>query len=496
MRAVHEISSRTFSLGDLRSILEEGKALSLSGESRKKIAHCRDYVEKKITHSDALMYGINTGLGDLCNVKISDVQLEELQANLVRSHACGTGEVVPEDITRIILLLKIQSLSYGFSGIRVELVEKLISFYNEGITPVIYQQGSLGASGDLSPLAHMSLVLMGEGEVWQNGKVVETADSGLVPNPLVLRSKEGLALLNGTQFSTAYAAWCITELDRLFEIADVCAALSVDAFNCRLSPFNALVHGIRPHVGQKHTAKRILALLAGSEMAEMEKTSVQDAYAFRCTPQVHGASKDALQHVRDKCTTEMNSVTDNPNVFPDEDLILSAGNFHAQPLALALDYLAIASAEIGSISERRTFQLLSGKRGLPAFLTPTPGLHSGLMIPQYTAASIASQNKQLCSPASVDNVVSSNGQEDHVSMAANAGTKAYRVVENLERLLAIEFMTAAQAMEFRRPKKTSPRLEALLSKYRTLVPALGDDRFLHKDIKKTIRFLKEIKPVL
>jgi len=308
--------------------------------------------------------------------------------------------------------------------------------------------------------------------------------------PIRLQSKEGLALLNGTQFCSAYGVWCLLESQRLLQLANLCAALSIDAFDCRMSPFNELLQKVRPHAGQTAVAKTIRDFLENSEMIARPKTSVQDPYSFRCVPQVHGASYDTIAHVERTFLTEINSVTDNPTIFPDEDMLLSGGNFHAQPLALTLDFLAIALAELGSISERRTYQLISGQRGLPAFLTMQGGLNSGFMIPQYTAASIVSQNKQLCTPASVDSIVSSNGQEDHVSMGANAATKAYRVVKNLESILAIEFMTAAQALEFRRPAKTSPVLEGVLEKYRKVVPPLNGDRILHDDMAGTVEFLR------
>ncbi|MEK7255787.1 MAG: histidine ammonia-lyase, partial [Bacteroidota bacterium] len=429
----------------------------------------------------------NTGFGALCNVRIENHELEQLQLNLVMSHACGMGEEAPQEIVRLMLLLKIQGLSLGYSGVRVETVQRLVDFFNHDILPVIFQQGSLGASGDLAPLAHLSLPLLGLGEVRWRGERIPAKDVLEKMNwrPIRLQSKEGLALLNGTQFCAAYATWCLLEGKRLLDLANLCAALSLDAFDCRLSPFEEILHKIRPHRGQLAVAEVIRNLLNDSEIAASKKTNVQDPYSFRCVPQVHGASFDALAHVENVVATEINSVTDNPTIFPMEDAILSGGNFHAQPLALALDYLAIALAEIGSISERRTFQLISGQRGLPPFLVKNGGLNSGLMIPQYTAASIVSQNKQLCTPASVDSIVSSNGQEDHVSMGANAATKAWRVVKNLERVLAIEFLTAAQAMEFRRPGRTSQVLERMLENYRKVVPSLEHDRVLSKDMEET-----------
>ncbi|MCB0568596.1 MAG: histidine ammonia-lyase [Phaeodactylibacter sp.] len=493
MDQVHYISAERLTLEQISAILEKGVSLALSEESRQRIRHCRAFLDDKLQHSDELFYGINTGFGSLCHIRISKEQTISLQHNLVQSHACGTGAPVPPAIVQLMLLLKIQSLAYGYSGVRLGLVERLAELFNRGILPVVYEQGSLGASGDLAPLAHLSLPLIGLGAVWQNGQALPSdsvlADSGLAP--MELQAKEGLALLNGTQFSGAYLGWCLLQARRLFGLANLCAALSADAFDCQLSPFDGRLHIIRPHEGQQRVAADIRWWLQGSALAQREKQYVQDPYAFRCVPQVHGASWGAISHAEQVFLTEANAVTDNPNIFPDTDAILSGGNFHAQPLALALDYLAIALAELGSISERRVYQLISGNRGLPSFLTSEPGLNSGLMIPQYTAASIVSQNKQLCTPASVDSIVSSNGQEDHVSMAANAATKCYRVVENLERLLAIEWMTAAQAMEFRRPEQSSPALEQILADYRLVVPKVESDRVLHDDIIATIGFFRE-----
>lgn len=487
----HHISSDYLNLKTIEKIIEEKKALSLSKKSIGLIQKCRSYLDKKIQESDDAFYGINTGFGDLHKVSISKKELETLQSNLVKSHAVGMGEEVPSPVIKLMLLLKIQSLAYGHSGIRQKTIKRIIDFYNEDILPVVYQLGSLGASGDLAPLAHLSLPLLGEGEVYWKGEKKRASEvlEFFGWQPIKLQAKEGLALLNGTQFSAAYGVWCLLKSQRLLELANLCAAMSVDAFDCNLSPFDERLHLIRPHQGQIKTAKSIRSILEGSQIAQQIKKHVQDPYSFRCVPQVHGASYDAIQYIQQLFLTEINSVTDNPNIFPDDDVILSGGNFHAQPLALGLDYLAIAIAELGNISERRVFQLISGQRGLPPFLTKCPGLHSGLMMPQYTAASIVSQNKQLCSPASVDSIVSSNGQEDHVSMAANAATKAYRVVQNVERLLAIEFMVAAQALHFRLPLVSSKMIVDKVEKYRAIVPILEEDRVLSEDLNKTLAFL-------
>ena len=370
-------------------------------------------------------------------------------------------------------------------------VQRLVDFYNNYILPVIYNQGSLGASGDLAPLAHLSLPLLGEGEVYFDGfrQPAKTVLEKFGWEPIVLQSKEGLALLNGTQFMSSYGCYILLKAMKYSYFADVIAAISLEGFDGRIEPFNELIHYVRPHKGQISTAKRMSELLQGSQIIAQPKQHVQDPYSFRCIPQVHGASKDTIDYVKKVFKTEINSVTDNPNIFVGEDLIISGGNFHGQPLALALDFLAIALSELGSISERRTYQLISGLRGLPAFLVDNPGLNSGFMIPQYTAASIASQNKQLATPASVDSIVSSNGQEDHVSMGANAATKCLRIMDNLERILAIELMNASQAIEFRRPLHSSDFIEMFLKSYREEVPFVKEDRILHYDIEKSIAFL-------
>jgi histidine ammonia-lyase len=394
----------------------------------------------------------------------------------------------------LMLFLKAQSLSYGYSGVQVQTVERLIEMFNQRLLPRVYEMGSLGASGDLAPLAHLTLPLMGEGEVNYLGKIYSSSEvlNLLGWERIHLKAKEGLALLNGTQFMSAYGIWCLLHGHRIIQLANIISAISLDAFDGRIEPFHELVHKIRPHQGQQKVAAEIKSLLKGSTILEKHKKHVQDPYSFRCIPQVHGASLDAIDYATSIFLTEVNSVSDNPNVFPEEDQIVSAGNFHGQPLALALDFLAIAIAELGSISERRTYQLISGARDLPNYLVANPGINSGLMIPQYTAASIASQNKQLCTPASVDSIVSSNGQEDHVSMGANAATKLYKVVNNVYSILAIELITASQALHFREPLRTSPILEKWIHTFRQQVPLIQNDRLLHHDIVKAEKFLKEV----
>ncbi len=489
----HIINSDFLSLNDLWQIFSTHQKLKLSDENREKVREARQFLDQKLKNSDRPIYGINTGFGALHNIKIDDGQINLLQENLVKSHACGIGEPVPEDIVKLMLLLKILSLSKGHSGIQLKTLDLLINFYNHDIFPVVYRQGSLGASGDLVPLAHLSLPLMGEGNVIYKGKNY-TGEEILKKfgwSKIKLQAKEGLALLNGTQFMSAYGVYNLFNANKLIYFADVLAALSLDAFDGRIEPFDALVQQVRPHQGQIDTAAFVRHLLAGSELIKQPKKHVQDPYSFRCVPQVHGASKDAVRYVSDTILKEINAVTDNPLIFPAEDKIISGGNFHGQPLALALDMLAIAMSELANISERRTYQLISGKRGLPAFLVLNPGLNSGLMIPQYASASAVSQNKQLSTPASVDSIESSNGQEDHVSMGANAATKALRVIDNVQKVLAIELLTAAQAMDFRE-KKTSDFLQSLLNTYRTEVPFIEEDRILQEDIAKTINFIDQI----
>ena len=478
-------------------MINEGKvAIELSDEAKTKIERCREYLDQKLKESNHPIYGINTGFGSLYNKHIHHGQLEKLQENLVKSHACGTGPEVPEEIVRLMLFLKAQSLSYGYSGVQLATVQRLAKMFNEDILPVIYEMGSLGASGDLAPLAHLALPLIGLGEVvYQENKFSgEAINQKLQWTPLILEAKEGLALLNGTQFMSAYGVWCTLHAHRLLKLANIIGALSLDAFDGRIDPFLPQVNAIRPQHGQVATAKDIMRILKGSELIEQTKKHVQDPYSFRCMPQVHGTSSDAIDYVTNVFITEVNSVTDNPNVFPEEDIIISAGNFHGQALAVAFDFLSIALAELGSISERRTYQLIAGVRDLPNYLVANPGINSGLMIPQYTAASLVSQNKQLCTPASVDSIVSSNGQEDHVSMGANAATKAYRIVNNLYSILAIELVTATQAITFRRPLKTSPYLEGFMDTFRAVVPFIEDDRMLYQDIQKAEQFLKNWEP--
>ena len=490
---IHYISAEHLTIARIEEILTKGYKLALSDDAKKRIVHCREYLDRKMEDTERPIYGVTTGFGSLCNISISKENLSRLQKNLMMSHACGTGARVPSEIARLMILLKVQSLSYGHSGVQLVTVERLVDMFNNNIVPVVYEQGSLGASGDLSPLAHMCLPLLGLGEVEIDGEVVsgEEMMQKMGWEPIALCSKEGLALLNGTQFMSAYGVYSIINARRLSRWADHIGAMSLDAFDGRMEPFEHNVHAIRPHNGQIETAKAIRGILEGSEIARQPKKHVQDPYSFRCMPQVHGASKDTLAYVASVLETEVNSATDNPTVFPDTDEVISAGNFHGQPIALAMDFLAIAMAELGNISERRIYKIISGARNLPNFLVANPGLNSGFMIPQYTAASVVSQSKGLCWPASCDSISSSQGQEDHVSMGSNAATKLWKVVQNTERVLAIELMNAAQALEFRRPLRSSAVVEAMFDAYRKVVPFVENDTVMFPHIASSVKFLNE-----
>ena len=489
----HSINKNWLTLETINDIISNNTKIELSEEATELVVKCRTYLDNKMSDNDKPIYGINTGFGSLCDTEIQADDLKKLQRNLVMSHACGMGEEAPQDIVKLMLLLKIQGISYGHSGVQLITVQRLIDFYNNDIFPVVYQQGSLGASGDLAPLAHLVLPLLGLGEVYYQGKKISGAELNKQFDweEIHLQSKEGLALLNGTQFMSAFGIHSLLRAKKLSTLTDLITAVSIDAYDGRISPFNDLVHKVRPHDGQFLTARNISKALTGSQIIEQEKAHVQDPYSFRCSPQVHGASKDAIAHVQSVFEKEINSVTDNPTVFPDEDEIISAGNFHGQPLAISLDYLGIAIAELGSISERRTYKLIGGERELPAFLVANPGLNSGFMISQYASASVVSQNKQLATPCSVDTIDSSNGQEDHVSMGANAATKVYRIVDNLEKIMGVEIMNAAQGLEFRKPLKSSKMITDFIAEYRKSVPFVNNDVEMHPLMEKSIQFIKD-----
>lgn len=488
------LGDKRLTIDNLSQVLKEFPKVQLSERGKSNIAYSRNWLESHIEQMDEPVYGINTGFGSLCNIQISDEDLGQLQTNLVRSHNCGTGEEVPADIVRLMLLLKIHSFAYGYSGIRLETVERLVTFYNEDALPVIYEFGSLGASGDLAPLAAMSMPLLGEGKMRFKGELMEAEEvhEKLGLQPLTLKAKEGLALLNGTQFMAAYGVFALIKCREYFSKANLVGAASIDGFNCKASPFSPLIQNIRGQKGQMRAAEMVRNILGDSPTFNSPKEHVQDPYSFRCLPQVHGASYDVYEHVRGVVEDEINAVTDNPTVFARQEKVLSGGNFHGQPLAMALDYLAIAYAELGSISERRSYNLLSGGRGLPEFLTPKPGLNSGLMIPQYTAATLVNRNKQLCSPASADTIPSSNGQEDHVSMGANSAVKLYELASNVVKILGIEWLLACQAMHCRENIGSSSIIEELKENFAAEVPPLKDDRDLGPEMEKSRAFLEAL----
>lgn len=491
---IHYISPSPLTFETIENILNKGYKLALSEESKQLINDCKAYLDEKIARSEKPLYGITTGFGSLCKISISPEDLSQLQANLVMSHACSVGEPIHKDIIRLMLLLKAHALSLGKSGVQLATVERIIDMYNHDVLPVVRELGSLGASGDLAPLANLFLPLINEGAVYYKGKIQDAKEVNekLGWSPIALGAKEGLALLNGTQFMSSHAVYALLKAFKIVKYADIIGAISLDAYDGRIDPFLPQIHEARPHPGQIETARNIRALLKDSEFQQKPKVRVQDPYSFRCIPQVHGACKDTVMYVASVVEREINSVTDNPTIFVEDDMIVSGGNFHGEPLALVLDFLSIALAELGSISERRTYRLISGDRGhLPEFLVANPGLNSGFMIPQYAAAAIVSKNKQLCTPCSVDSIPSSNEQEDHVSMGGNAATKTVKVCENVERILAIELLNAAQAIDLQRPAKTSPYLEEFLKEFRTIVPFNQEDRVMYKDIDAATAFLQE-----
>lgn len=490
---IHYISPAPLTFETIDRILKKHYQLALSEESKKLIRDCKNYLDQKIATSDKPLYGITTGFGSLCKISISPEDLSQLQANLVMSHACSIGTPINPAIVKLMLLLKAHALSLGKSGVQLATVERIIDMFNHDVLPVVRELGSLGASGDLAPLANLFLPLINEGEVYYKGDIRPAAEvnAELHWQPVTLGAKEGLALLNGTQFMSSHAVYALLKAFNLSKYADIIGAISLDAYDGRIDPFLPQIHAARPHPGQIETARNIRTLLEGSEFQKKDKTRVQDPYSFRCIPQVHGAAKDTILYVASVVEREINSVTDNPTIFMEDDLIISGGNFHGEPLAMVLDFLSIAVAELGSISERRTYRLISGDRGnIPEFLVANPGLNSGFMIPQYAAAAIVSKNKQLCTPCCVDSIPSSNEQEDHVSMGGNAATKTVQVIENTERILAIELMNAAQAIDLQRPTRTSPYLEDFLKEFRSVVPFNHTDRVMYKDIDAATEFLK------
>ncbi len=495
---VYAIGSSPLTYDLIEKILKDESKLVLSEEAIAKITHCRDYLDKKTDRDTIPIYGVTTGFGSLCNKHISREELSTLQENLVKSHSCSVGTPVSPVVVKLMLLLKAHALSMGFSGVQVETVQRILDFYNNDILPVVYDRGSLGASGDLAPLANLFLPLIGEGEVMFQGKRRSGQEALNIFgwNPIKLKSKEGLALLNGTQFMSANGIKALIDGWHMVNCFDLFGAMSLEGFDGRIEPFWNCIQAVRPHPGQIETGKVFRTLLKGSEIIKKEKEHVQDPYSFRCIPQVHGAVKDAMNHVTNVLHIEINSVTDNPTVFPDDDIVVSGGNFHGEPLALAFDYMGVALHELGNISERRTAQLILGLRGLPEFLVAKPGLNSGFMIPQYAAASMVSQNKMYAWPASCDSIVSSNGQEDLVSMGANSATKLHKIIDNLKYIAAIELMNAAQAIDFRRPLKSSSYIETVMKEFREKVPFVTDDVVMEDYIKKTMDFLEDFDIVI
>lgn len=490
-REIFKIGSCDLTYDLIEEILAKGKKLALTDEAREKINKCRDFLDKKTDENTVPVYGVTTGFGSLCNKHISEHDLTTLQENLLKSHSCSVGTPVDKTVVKLMLMLKVHALSWGFSGVQLSTVERILDFYNNDIYPLVFDRGSLGASGDLAPLANLFLPLIGEGQVIFEGKQYSGKEilNMFGWEPVHLESKEGLALLNGTQFMTANGIKALIDGWHMVNCFDLFGAMSLEAYDGRIEPFWDCIQQVRPHPGQIETGRIFRKILEGSEIIEREKEHVQDPYSFRCIPQVHGAVKDAMNHVTEVLHIEINSVTDNPTVFPDDDMVVSGGNFHGEPIALVFDYMGVALHELGNISERRVAQLILGKRGLPEFLVAKPGLNSGFMIPQYAAAACVSQNKMYAWPASCDSIVSSNGQEDLVSMGGNSSTKLHKIIDNLKIIAAIELMNAAQGIDFRRPLKSSSLIESIMEAYRKEVPFVEEDVVMEEYIKKTMNFL-------
>lgn len=487
------IENSNLSLKDIYFLLENPEKIKLNDSLKTKINQSFNRAQK-MAKDPKPIYGINTGVGPLCTKKISPEETKSLQRNLLLSHSVGVGNPISPELSRIMLLCKIKSLSRGFSGISLGLLDRLIYFLQHNLTPVVPEKGSVGASGDLAPLAHLFLPVIGEGFFWNGNEKVKskTVLKQHKLKPLVLNAKEGLALINGTQFILAHAIKAISKLDYLMDLADLAAAMSLEGFQGSLAPFRKELHELRPYKGSIKVANRISNLLDNSpnSNSHIDCDRVQDPYSIRCTPQVHGASRNALNHLKELVTIEINSVTDNPIILDDNSAI-SGGNFHGQPLALALDYLKIAASEIGNISDRRSYLLLEGLHGLPPMLTENPGLNSGFMITQYTTAALVSENKSLCFPASADSIPTGMGQEDHVSMGSISARICLEVINNLEKILAIELLHSAQSLEFRRPNKFSLPIEKTLSKIRKNVKKLEGDRVLNIDIEVMINLIEK-----
>lgn len=484
----------TLSVEVIKKIINKETKPVLTSTAIKKIHNCRDKVEK-IANSSKTVYGINTGFGPLCDVQITPEETSLLQKNLLITHAVGVGNPIDEQTSKIMMICKVHALCKGYSGVRLELIERILYFIKHSLTPLVPEQGSVGASGDLAPLSHLFLPLLGKGEFFIDGKVIP-AKKILKQHklqPIKLAAKEGLALINGTQFILANAVKGLIKMDYLLNLADVCGAMTLEGYQGNDSPFKEELHKTRPFKGCLEVASRIRMLLKNSKnIANKTYNRVQDPYSIRCMPQVHGASRNAYEHLKELAEIEMNSVTDNPVIISETEAI-SGGNFHGQPLAMALDYGALATAELGNISDRRCYLLLEGKFGLPRLLTQAGGLNSGFMIPQYTTAALVSENKSLCFPPSADSIPTSLGQEDHVSMGSISARKFNQILNNVEKIFAIELMYATQAMDFRRPNTFSDILEQNFKLIRTKVPKLEKDRVLKDDIYAIIKLIKEKK---
>lgn len=474
----------TFTIQDVLNICKNPDLAQLNAQSRDQILKSQDNV-RKIVASDRTVYGINTGFGPLCDVKISEEETAQLQYNLIISHAVGVGKPIRKELSKVMMITKVHALSKGFSGVSLEVIERMILMLKKDIIPVVPEQGSVGASGDLAPLSHLVLPLLGLGQVWAGDEIFETQEilSKHDIEPLTLGPKEGLGLINGTQFILAHAILGLDQFEYLLDLSDLAAAMSLEAYRGSASPFKKELHEIRPFNGSRKVAARMVNFLKDSDNLKAHEycDRVQDPYSMRCVPQVHGASRNAYEHLKQLTETELNSVTDNPIVLSAEESI-SGGNFHGQLLAMPLDYATLAAAEIGNISDRRSYLLLEGQFGLPRLLTPNSGLNSGFMIPQYTGAALVTENKTLCFPASADSIPTSLGQEDHVSMGSISGRKFNQVLGNLIHILAVELMFAAQGLEFRRPAKCSPVIERNFEILRTKVSKLENDRLIGKDI--------------
>ncbi|MFZ1378541.1 MAG: histidine ammonia-lyase [Saprospiraceae bacterium] len=493
MAIAKKLLDKDWSIKDIVSIFQKKSKIEIDKSTENLVVRQRQKLEKLIKSKSEPIYGINTGFGSLCNTLVAPQDLEILQENLIKSHACGIGNPVTDETVRLILIFKILSLSKGNSAIRIELLQFLVDLYNKNGIAYIPEFGSLGASGDLAPLSHLSLCILGQGKMksgdsWSNTKEV-LAKKKL--KPIGLKAKEGLALINGTQYSLALLFQAVVKARRCYHLSNLVSALSLEAFNGRLEAFDPAIQRLRNQSGQISCAQEFLDYFKTSNIQTRKKDAVQDPYSFRCIPQVHGASLDAIKYVEQIVQNEINSVTDNPLLI-DDDLILSGGNFHAQALALAADFLSIAVSELGSISERRSYQLVSGNRGLPDFLAGNPGLESGYMIVQYAVASIASLNKSLATPSSVDSIISSKAQEDHVSMAPNASWKCLKILDNVEQILSIEWLIGARAIEFGRDIKLDKNLQSIFTKYRKIVAFQKSDHIPQELYAPTTQFLRTI----